>query len=209
MSTPHETQTHAGATPVSDGSSAVELRNVCKGYGEAWERQEVISDLSLVIQPGELTAVIGASGCGKSTLVNLIAGFERPESGEILLDAKPVTGPSHDRMVVFQETALLPWLTAAQNVAFGPKIRGDMAAEELAQEVSRLLDKVGLTEFKDKYPLQLSGGTGLMSTHPPTDKRIAVWDWSDGRLETTLEAPNGFVSDLVFDPRAPGTLIAP
>lgn len=158
MSTPHETQTHAGATPVSDGSSAVELRNVCKGYGEAWERQEVISELSLVIQPGELTAVIGASGCGKSTLVNLVAGFEKPESGEILLDAKPVTGPSHDRMVVFQETALLPWLTAAQNVAFGPKIRGDMGAEELAQEVSRLLDKVGLTEFKDKYPLQLSGG---------------------------------------------------
>ncbi len=153
--------------PTSQGTAAftvpsekgtVELRGVGKGYGEEWERQEVIADLTLKIAPGVLTAVVGPSGCGKSTLVNLIAGFERPDRGEIVLNGKAVTGPSHDRMVVFQETALLPWLTAYQNVAFGPKTRGEMSAPELDREIRRLLDKVGLAEFKDKYPLQLSGG---------------------------------------------------
>lgn len=143
---------------VPEEKGTVELRNVSIGYGEAWERQEVISDLSLTIPAGELTAVIGPSGCGKTTLVNLIAGFEHPDSGRILINGREVTGPSHDRMVVFQETALLPWLTAAQNVAFGPKTRGEMQGEELSRQINRLLDKVGLTEFKDKYPLQLSGG---------------------------------------------------
>lgn len=143
---------------VPEEQGTVELRNVSIGYGEAWEHQEVIRDLSLEIPAGQLTAVIGPSGCGKTTLVNLIAGFEHPDKGEILLNGRAVSRPSHDRMVVFQETALLPWLTAAQNVAFGPKIRGELRGDELSRQINRLLDKVGLTEFKDKYPLQLSGG---------------------------------------------------
>ena len=140
------------------GKARVELQKVSKGYGEPWEWQDVLVDISLEILPGKLTAVVGPSGCGKSTLVNLVAGFEMPESGRILLDGKPVTGPSHERMVVFQETALMPWLTTYQNIVFGPKIRGDMKSDELREEAVRLLDKVGLSEFKDKYPIQLSGG---------------------------------------------------
>ncbi len=136
----------------------IELRKVNKGYGEQWEWQDVVVDISLEILPGKLTAVVGPSGCGKSTLVNLVGGFERPESGLILLNGKPVTNPSHERMVVFQETALMPWLTTYQNIVFGPKIRGDMQKDELHNEAIRLLDKVGLSEFKDKYPIQLSGG---------------------------------------------------
>jgi len=155
--TPASSGKHAAQGPAS-GQGKLELRDVNKGYGEAWERQEVLTDMSLTIAPGDLTAVIGPSGCGKSTLVDLIAGFERPDSGEILLNGEPVTGPAHDRMVVFQETALLPWLTAYQNVAFGPKLRGDLKGEALDAEINRLLDKVGLAEFKDKYPIQLSGG---------------------------------------------------
>ena len=138
--------------------SRVEIKNISKGYGEEWERQEVISNLSLEITPGQLTAVVGPSGCGKSTLVNLIAGFERPDGGEIRLNNRPVTGPGRDRMVVFQETALMPWQTTYENVVFGPKLRRDLRGAALDQEAKRLLVKVGLGEFMHKYPLQLSGG---------------------------------------------------
>ena len=136
----------------------VEIRGVNKAYGEEWERQQVIANLDLDVPAGQLTVVIGPSGCGKSTLVNLIAGFEQPDSGTVRLDGQPVTGPGHDRMVVFQETALMPWLTVRQNVSFGPQLRGEMDRAVLRAEADRLIDKVGLREFKDKYPLQLSGG---------------------------------------------------
>jgi len=138
--------------------ATVELKGVCKSYGEEWERQEVVAGVDLTMAPGTLTAMVGPSGCGKSTLVNLVAGFERPDKGEILINGKRVGGPSHDRMVVFQESALMPWLTAYQNVIFGPKLRGDMPADQIAAEANRMLETVGLTDFKDKYPLQLSGG---------------------------------------------------
>ncbi|MGI9301211.1 MAG: ABC transporter ATP-binding protein [Gammaproteobacteria bacterium] len=136
----------------------VALREISKGYGEEWARQEVIGELTLTVNPGELTAVVGPSGCGKSTLVNLVAGFERVDGGEILLDGQRVTGPSKDRLVVFQETALMPWLTTYQNIVFGPKLRGDLKGAALEKEADRLLEKVGLSEFRDKYPIQLSGG---------------------------------------------------
>ncbi|MGD9784544.1 MAG: ABC transporter ATP-binding protein [Hyphomicrobiaceae bacterium] len=148
----------AGDDPHAIGKSRLELRNVSKAYGDEWERQQVIEDMSLEIPPGKLTVVVGPSGCGKSTLVNLIAGFEMPDTGEILLDGKPVTGPAKDRMVVFQETALIPWQTTYQNVIFGPKLRGDLRGAALEDEAKRLLVKVGLGEFMHKYPLQLSGG---------------------------------------------------
>jgi NitT/TauT family transport system ATP-binding protein len=136
----------------------VEIRGLNKAYGEAWEVQQVIADLDLDVSAGQLTVVIGPSGCGKSTLVNLIAGFEQPDSGTIKIDGVPAGGPGRDRMVVFQETALMPWLTVRQNVSFGPKLRGDMDRATLRAEADRLIEKVGLGEFKDKYPLQLSGG---------------------------------------------------
>ena len=139
-------------------ASGVKLVGVSKAYGEDWARQDVIKGLDMDVAAGELTVVVGPSGCGKSTLVNLIAGFERPDAGEILLNGKRVTGPAKDRMVVFQETALIPWQTTFENVVFGPRLRGDMPKAELHAEAHRLLEKVGLREFKHKYPLQLSGG---------------------------------------------------
>jgi NitT/TauT family transport system ATP-binding protein len=139
-------------------SAGVNMSGVFKAYGEEWERQQVIYDFNLEILPGQLTAIVGPSGCGKSTIVNLMAGFETPDSGTITMNGEPITGPGVDRLVVFQETALLPWLTAFQNVVFGPKLRGDMDSATLKAEANRILETVGLTEFKDKYPLQLSGG---------------------------------------------------
>lgn len=138
--------------------SSVVLEGVSKSYGEEWEKQDVILDLSAEITPGDLTVVVGPSGAGKTTLVNLIAGFETPDKGRILLNGKPVSGPGRDRMVVFQETALIPWQTTYQNVVFGPKLRGEMSGSELKTEAERLLMKVGLKDFMHKYPIQLSGG---------------------------------------------------
>jgi len=139
-------------------SGAIVMDGVRKGYGEDWSWQQVIESVSLDLPPGQFTAVVGPSGCGKTTLVNLLAGFERADEGSIAVDGRIVSGTSRDRMVVFQESALMPWLTTYQNVAFGPKLRGDMRGAALDREIDRLLNKVGLAEFKDKFPLQLSGG---------------------------------------------------
>ena len=92
---------------VPNDASSVTLRNVSKSYGEAWLSDDVLKDVSIEFPAGELTVIVGPSGCGKSTLVNIMAGFETPDSGEVLIDNKPITGPAKDRMVVFQETALI------------------------------------------------------------------------------------------------------
>jgi NitT/TauT family transport system ATP-binding protein len=147
------------APDVYADKARVELIGISKSYGQArWEKQTIIDNLSLTISPGQLTVIVGPSGCGKSTLVNLLAGFEKPDSGQILLNGIPVTGPSKERMVVFQETALIPWQTTYENVVFGPKVRGDLKGDALHDEAIALLTKVGLRDFIHKYPLQLSGG---------------------------------------------------
>ena len=148
----------ASSSTAAVTGSTVEIKNVSKAYGDEWSLEQVIQDLSFTVPPGELTVIVGPSGCGKSTLVNLIAGFERPDSGEIFLDGQPVSGPAKDRMVVFQETALIPWQTTYENIVFGPKLRGDLKGAALKEEAESLLVKVGLGEFMHKYPIQLSGG---------------------------------------------------
>ena len=148
----------SSAENLTGSSASLELKSVCRGFGDEWNREEVISNFTLSINPGELTVLVGPSGCGKSALVNMLAGFDKPDTGQILLNGSPITGPDKDRMVVFQETALMPWLTAYQNVIFGPKIRNDIPAQELKKKADYLFEKVGLVEFKDKYPIQLSGG---------------------------------------------------
>lgn len=135
----------------------VVVRNVSKAYGPQRLASQVICGCSFVAPPQKFTAIIGPSGVGKSTLVRLIAGFERPTQGEILVDGKRVTGPGRDRLVVFQEAALFPWMTTAQNVMFGPLARGE-ASKASANMAEVLLNKVGLGAFGKRYPSQLSGG---------------------------------------------------
>ena len=156
--------------------SWVELRNVCRGFGEEWDREEVVRNLSFEITPGDLTAIIGPSGAGKSTIVNFVAGYDKPERGEILLNGRPVTGPGRDRMVVFQETGLMPWQTAYENLVFGPRLRGEGTRAEIDAEARRLLDRVGLGDFKDKYPPQLRADAAPGRTRPRADQQAATAD---------------------------------
>jgi NitT/TauT family transport system ATP-binding protein len=135
----------------------IRLAQVSKSYGDARLHTEVVRDCSFTIERGKLTVMIGPSGCGKSTLIRLLAGFERPTSGAITLDGAPVTGPARDRLVLFQETALFPWMTTWDNILYGPRARGEMKRDTLGM-AEFLLNKVGLKDFRAKYPMQLSGG---------------------------------------------------
>ena len=101
---------------------------------------------------------MGQSGCGKSTLAYLIAGYMKPDQGSIEVDGRPVTAPGSDRIMVFQETALWPWMTVTENVIFGPVVRNAIPKSEAKQKAEELLERFGLIDFKDKFPNQLSGG---------------------------------------------------
>ncbi len=135
----------------------VVLRDVSKAYGPQRFATQVVRDCSFVAPAQKFTIVIGPSGVGKSTLVRLIAGFEKPTSGVILIDGRPVTGPARDRLVVFQETALFPWMTTERNILFGPRARGEHSSTS-AKRADFLLEKVGLRSFRKHFPSQLSGG---------------------------------------------------
>ena len=147
-------------TEMTAGLDAGEMtvEAVCKTYGNDLMQKTVVENCSFLLEKGKLTVLVGPSGCGKSTLINLLAGYEKPTSGTIEIDGKPVTGPGPDRLVVFQETALFPWMTTFENVSYGPKVRKQMSGKDLENKTMQLLELVGLADFRDKYPTQLSGG---------------------------------------------------
>jgi NitT/TauT family transport system ATP-binding protein len=103
--------------------SQLTVSNVSKTYGVGDFAKEVVRDCSFTLESNRLTVMIGPSGCGKSTLIRMLAGFERPSNGTITLDGKPVSGPGPDRLVVFQESALFPWMSTYDNIMFGPRAR--------------------------------------------------------------------------------------
>ncbi|WP_443638491.1 ABC transporter ATP-binding protein [Candidatus Njordibacter sp. Uisw_058] len=138
-------------------SNEIIATNVSKTFGAGPFAKEVIKDCSFTIESGKLTVMIGPSGCGKSSLIQLIAGFDQPTSGSITIGGRPIEGPGKDRLVLFQESALFPWMTTWDNVMYGPRARGEDADASEAQ-AEFLLKKVGLEAFRDKYPAQLSGG---------------------------------------------------
>ena len=134
-------------------TGVVEFRNVTKHFGA----KDVILNCSFNIVPRQFTALIGPSGCGKTTIIDLIAGYEMPSSGSVLLDGVAIKGPSSERLVVFQETALFPWKSTLANVMFGPLNR-NAPYRETELQARTILRKLGLADFESKYPSQLSGG---------------------------------------------------
>jgi NitT/TauT family transport system ATP-binding protein len=132
----------------------IELRGVRQVFGGA---VVALDGIDLAIERGQLVCLIGPSGCGKSTLLDALAGFVRPTAGELVVDGRPITAPGPDRGMVFQEYALFPWMTVAENVAFGLEIKG-LAAPEIRRQVSALLARFGLEEFQARFPKDLSGG---------------------------------------------------
>jgi NitT/TauT family transport system ATP-binding protein len=121
------------------------------------ERLLALDNISLEVKPGEFLCIVGPSGCGKSTLLHLIAGLNPQTSGKVLVDGTPVSGPGPDRILIFQELGLFPWLTVAGNVEFGMKMKNVPKAER-EEKVQYYLRLVHLSKFRDSYIHQLSGG---------------------------------------------------
>jgi NitT/TauT family transport system ATP-binding protein len=135
----------------------VVLKHIHKNFYQKDRKIDVLSDVNFTIEEGEFICVIGPSGCGKSTLISLIAGLEFPDSGEVYVDSKIVERPSPDRLVVFQEAALFPWLSVLENVEFGLKIAGVNPAER-RERAFEVIKTVHLSRFALALPHELSGG---------------------------------------------------
>jgi NitT/TauT family transport system ATP-binding protein len=117
-----------------------------------------LEDLDLIVEPGELVTLVGPSGCGKSTVLDLVSGLTRPTSGSVVVDGRVVTAPGLDRGVVFQQYTLLPWRTALGNVEFALEAKGGLKKAERTERARDFLELVGLTDFANRYPHELSGG---------------------------------------------------
>jgi len=145
----------------------ISVRHISRAFaGPDGHPIEALRDVSFEVEDafspdgrdiGELRVLLGPSGCGKSTLLRMIAGLDRPDSGEILVDGRPVACPGRDRGMVFQKYTSFPWLTVADNIAYGPRINGVPAAES-GPLVAHLIEAVGLAGFEKSYPDTLSGG---------------------------------------------------
>jgi NitT/TauT family transport system ATP-binding protein len=146
--------------------------------------------ISLAIPEREFSCIVGPSGCGKSTLLRLIAGLDRPTSGAITLDGRPIAGPSAERGMVFQSYTLFPWLTVRRNVEFGPELRR-MPVPERRRIADGLIGQVGLEGFEDAYPEQLSGGMrqrAALARALANDPEILLMDEPFGALDSQTRA---------------------
>jgi NitT/TauT family transport system ATP-binding protein len=138
------------------------LEHVTKRFGLGARRGDgggvpVLGDVSFTLSEGEFVSLIGPSGCGKTTVLNLVAGLDEPSGGSIFVDGKRIVGPGLDRGVVFQEFALFPWLTVADNIAFGLRSLG-LPGPERRRRVDHYVELVGLGRYRDYHPNRLSGG---------------------------------------------------
>jgi NitT/TauT family transport system ATP-binding protein len=138
---------------VNGGAGIMQMNNVCKSFGD----KRILEDISFTIKRGSFTCICGPSGCGKTTLMNILAGYLQPDSGQCTFNGVPVSGPSPERLVVFQENTLFQWMSLWDNTLFGPRIQGK-DLEKADKKARELIALVGLNGFENKYPGQLSGG---------------------------------------------------
>ncbi len=137
----------------------IEFKNVSKSYGVGDDRVAVLKNINLSIEEGEFVAIVGFSGSGKTTLIKLIAGLDFPDEGEVLYKGEPVTGPSHDRGVIFQNYSLLPWLNVRNNVGMAVKEKfKKWTKKQIGERVEQYVEMVSLSHAINKLPKALSGG---------------------------------------------------
>ncbi len=154
-STPHITATEE-LQVIAPSKLAIE--NVSKSFRSASGTVLALDRVSLNVAEGEFVCLVGVSGCGKSTLLNIIAGLEKPDSGKVLANGKPVTGPGRERLVMFQESALFPWLDVLGNVLFGLKLKPHLSKKDRLDVAMYYLELVGLKRFVHANIHELSGG---------------------------------------------------
>jgi len=178
MTTSARTSTAQSTTA---SQTVAQLSDIGLTFGEF----EVLRDIDLVLDQGDFVCVLGESGCGKTTLLRILAGYQQPSEGTILVSGKPHKKPNADVGVVFQRPNLFPWLTIAKNVEFGPKMMG-VSAHERRQRVSYYLDMVGLDHAAQLLPHQLSGGMqqrGAIARTLAADPKLVLMDEPFGALD--------------------------
>lgn len=173
---------------------------VDKSFGSGARRKLVLDQVSFTVNTGEFVALVGSSGSGKSTMMRLVAGLERPSAGVITIDGRPVRGPGADRGMVFQKYSLYPWLTAAQNVAFGMELQGRLKRQEIRERTSYFLDVVGLADSARLLPRELSGGMQqrvAIARALAAQPRVLLLDEPFGALDLQIrESMQEFMHDL-------------
>lgn len=186
---PHSTETQ----------HKLELRNIVKVFGRGKQAKTAVDNVSLALAPNEFSCIVGPSGCGKSTLLNIAAGLMQASSGTILVDGAIATGPGADRGMVFQNYTLFAWLSVADNIAFGLKLRGVPKAERQAT-VAYYLETVGLTGYGKAYPKELSGGMKqrvAIARALANDPAVLLMDEPFGALDSqTKEQLQAFFHNL-------------
>jgi len=138
--------------------SKLASENVSKSFQTSSGKVLALDRVDLNVAEGEFVCLVGASGCGKSTLLNIIAGLEKPDSGTVLADGKPITAPGRERLVMFQEPALFPWLDVFGNVLFGLKLKPNLTNKDRRDVAKYYLELVGLSRFEHANIHELSGG---------------------------------------------------
>ena len=181
--------------------SVLELKSVSVIYPPATKTGEdvhALENITLNITGNDFVVALGASGCGKTTLLNVMAGFIQPSGGKVLLNSKPIKGPGADRGVVFQQHALLPWLNVMDNTSFGLMLQ-KKKTEERKEVAAKYLGLVGLEEFLNHFPYQLSGGmrqrVGLARALT-SDPAILLMDEPLGALDALTRE---IMQELVLD----------
>lgn len=172
-------------TAAASTGLALSIENLSHGFALDGQHLPVLERVSLDVAAGEFVALLGPSGCGKSTLLRLVAGLEPADSGRLLADGQPITGPDPSRVVVFQDPTLYPWRRVWDNVAVGLEAQGLLKSH--AAKVDQALEKVGLSQFARAYPRQLSGGMAqrvALARALVNEPRLLILDEPLGKLDS-------------------------
>ncbi|WP_225371937.1 ABC transporter ATP-binding protein [Klebsiella pneumoniae] len=172
--------------------AAVSISHLHHAFTLGKQTVPVLENISLQLRPGESVALLGPSGCGKSTLLRLLAGLEAPQSGQMQIDGAAPGAPGPERILVFQDPTLYPWLTVRQNVLLGPQAQGKKGLEAqgkkgLEAKADALIDRIGLQAFSEAWPRQLSGGMAqraALARALLNEPRLLLLDEPLGKLDS-------------------------